>query len=86
MSKPTRATRYICEAAQRQRNSGVAVDIDHAFGWVTVDVADTEGVFMQGDDADTFIAEVQALCKRFPSLDEDTAALALADPYVESLF
>ena len=86
MSKPTGATRYIHEAARRQRNSGVTVDIDHAFGWVTIDIPETDGIFMQGDDADMFVAEVDALCKRFPSLDEGTAALALADPYVESLF
>ena len=41
---------------------------------------------MQGDEAETFIEEVRALCKRYPSLDEDTAALALAEPYAETLF
>ena len=35
---------------------------------------------------DQLIAEVRALCKRYRSLDEDTAALALAAPYAETLF
>jgi hypothetical protein len=34
---------------------------------------------MQDHEAETFISEVRALCKRYPSLDEDTAALALAE-------
>jgi hypothetical protein len=41
---------------------------------------------MQGDEADNFVEEVRDLCKRYPSLDENTAALALAEPYAESLF
>jgi hypothetical protein len=82
----TRATKFIREAAARQRASGVTVDIDSRFPTVAIDAPGEDGVFMQGDEADTFIEEVRALCKRFPSLDEDTAALALAGPYAETLF
>jgi hypothetical protein len=82
----TRATKFIREAAARQRASGVTVDINSPFSWVSIDATGTDGVFMQGDEADTFIDEVRALCKRYPSLDEDTAALALAEPYAETLF
>jgi hypothetical protein len=82
----TKATKFIREAAARCRASGVTVDIDSRFPTVAIDAPGEEGVFMQGDDADNFIEEVRALCKRYPSLDEDTAALALADPYAETLF
>ena len=82
----TKATRYIREAAGRCRAGGVTVDIDSAFSTVAIDAPGEDGVFMQGDDADTFIGEVRALCKRYPSLDEDTAALALAESYAETLF
>ena len=41
---------------------------------------------MQGDDAESFINEVETMCKRFPSLDEDTAALSLAEPCVECIW
>ena len=82
----TKATRYIREAAQRSRNGDVTVDIDRGYSTVAIDCPGFDGCFMQGDDAETFIAEVDALCKRYRSLDEDTAALALAEPYAESFF
>jgi hypothetical protein len=82
----TRATKFIREAAARCRAGGVTVDIDSPYSTVAIDATGTDGVFMQGDEAETFIGEVRALCKRYPSLDEDTAALALAEPYAEALF
>ena len=82
----TKATRYIREAAHRSRNGDVTVDIDRGYSTVAIDCPGFDGCFMQGDDAETFIAEVDALCKRYRSLDEDTAALALAEPYAESFF
>lgn len=82
----TKATRYIREAAQRSRNGDVTVDIDRGYSTVAIDCPGFDGCFMQGDDAETFIAEVDALCKRYRSLDEDTAALSLAEPYAESFF
>jgi len=82
----TRATKFIREAAARCRASGVTVDLDSAFSTVAIDAPGEDGVFMQGDEADNFIEEVRALCKRYPSLDEDAAALALAETYAETLF
>lgn len=84
MSKPTRATRFIHAAAQRSINGGVTVDCDSGYSTVAIDCPGFEGCFMQGDEADAFIEEVRALCKRYPSLDEATAELALAEPYAES--
>ena len=82
----TRATKFIREAAARCRADGVTVDIDSSYSTVAIDAPGQDGVFMQGDEADTFIDEVRALCKRYPSMDEDTAALALAAPYAETMF
>lgn len=82
----TKATKFIREAAAYCRASGVTVDIDSAFSTVAIDAPEEDGVFMQGDEAEAFIGEVAALCKRYPSLDEDTAALALAKPYAECCF
>ena len=82
----TKATRHIREAAQRCRNGGVTVDCNSAYSTVAIDAPNEDGIFMQGHEADTFIAERDALCKRFPSLDEDTATLALAEPYAECCF
>lgn len=83
MSKPTKATRFIHEAAQRVRDSGISVEWCSAFETVSIDATENEGVFMQGDEARAFIEEIVALCRRFRSLDEYTAALALAEPYAE---
>lgn len=82
----TKATKYIREAAARSRAGGVTVDIDSSFSTVAIDAPGQEGVFMQGEQADIFIDEVLALCKRYPSLNENTAALAIAEPYAENFF
>lgn len=85
MARSTPATRYIREAAERSRASGVTVDCDSSYSTVAIDWPDSEGCFMQGDEADAFIAERDALCKRFRSLEFSVAELALAEPYVECL-
>ena len=82
----TKATKFIREAAARCRADGVTVDMDSPYSTVAIDAPGQDGLFMQGDEADQFINEVRALCKRYRSLDEDTAALALAAPYAETLF
>ncbi len=41
---------------------------------------------MQGEEADRFIDELKAITRRYPSLDEHTAACALAEPIIECLF
>ena len=82
--KSTRATRYIVAAAQRSINGGVTVELDRSYSTVAMGIPGSEsGCFMQGDDAENFIAEVDALCRRYPSLSDDIAALALAEPYAE---
>lgn len=82
----TRATKFIRKAAQRCKSGNVSIDWDSGFSTVSIDAPGEESIFMQGDEADTFIDEIRALCKRYPSLDEYTAALALAEPYAETLW
>ena len=74
----TKATRYHRERAEYVRRSGYSVDINTAYS--TVAIGD---IFMQGDDADTFIDEMRTICKRFPSMDPDTAACCLAADYID---
>ncbi len=83
-AKPTKATRVIHEQAKYVRDSEVIVWFNSSQQTVSIDPKEGEGTFMQGDEADTFIEEVRALCKRYPSLDEKTASEALAKPYVDS--
>jgi hypothetical protein len=82
----TRATKYILQQAGYALNSRITVDCDSGYSTVSIDAPGEECIFMQGDDADTFIAERDALCKRYPSLSETDAELALAYPYAETLW
>ena len=84
--RTTKATRHICEAAQRAINGNITVDCDSSYSTVSIDAPGQDSIFMQGDDADAFIAERDALCKRYPSLNFDVAELALAEPYAECIW
>lgn len=81
MAKPTKATRIFWDIATRAREAGVSVDCDSAYSTVCISAPGEEDIFMQGDNADQFISEVDALCKRYPSLSRDIAELAIAEPY-----
>ncbi len=77
--KTTKATRYIVEAAQRCINGGITVDVDESMQTVAIDAPGQEGCFMQGDEAQDFLDKRYALTKRYPSLADDVAELALAE-------
>lgn len=66
----------------------VSVTLCRTLGTVTIH--DDEGVqddiFMQGDDADQFIAEFDALIEKAPDVLFDDAIKSLAHPYVECLW
>lgn len=85
-SKPTKATRYIHEAADYSENSGARVDWDSGFETFSIECEGEEPIFMQGDEAAERIAEIDAMCTRYPSLDEYTAALCIAKPYIECIW
>lgn len=86
LAHKTKANKDIVEAAERVHKSGCSIDWDSAFSTVSIDHPDEESIFMQGQEADEFIGEIRVLCKRYPSLDDDTAALALSEPYIECLW
>ena len=87
MIKPkrrTRATRFIWQAYDRMRAGGVEVETDSAYSTVAITSPDyLDEIFMQGDEADSFIAECRKLWIRYPSLPMDVAELALAEPYTD---
>ena len=85
MSKPTKATKYIHEAAKRFKDSGATIEWDSAFSTINI-TCEGEDIFMQGEEADNFIDEIKAMTRRYPSLDEYTAACSLAEPIIECLF
>ena len=83
MSKPNPRTRIFWQAAQRMRDAGVTVDTDSGYSTVSIDAPGEESIFMQGDDADSFIDECRKLWTRYPSLHMDVAELAIAEPYTD---
>lgn len=66
------------------RNSGIEVTTDSPYSTVAIAIPDTDGVFMQGDEADAFIAEVERLWED-ESLDltMEEAELIAAYPYAD---
>ena len=83
MSKPNKRTRIFWDAAQRMRDAGITVDTDSSYSTVSIDAPGEESIFMQGDDADSFIEECRKLWTRYPSLPMDVAELAIAEPYAD---
>lgn len=83
MSKPNPRTRIFWDAAKRMRDAGITVDTDSAYSTVSIDAPGQESIFMQGEDADSFIEECRKLWNRYPSLPMDVAELATAEPYTE---
>jgi len=65
------------------RDAGITVDTDPSYSTVSIDCPGEESIFMQGDDADSFIAECRKLWTRYPSLPMDVAELAIAEPYID---
>lgn len=66
----------------------VSVKVCRRFGTVTI--RDLEGVqdsiFMQGHDADQFIAQFDALVEAAPDVLFEDAVKALAEPYVSCMW
>lgn len=79
----TKATRIFWDAAKRMSDAGITVDTDSAYSTVSIDAPGQESIFMQGDEADSFIEECRKLWNRYPSLPMDVAELATAEPYTD---
>lgn len=67
------------------RNSGITVSVNSRFEWVTI--TDDEGaeIFLQGDDAAQFIAEVKALENKYDEEPHMSILLVIAYPYADLL-
>ena len=85
MSKPTKATKYIHAAANRFKAS-CTIDWNSSFSTVTMSTDGQDDIFMHGYDAQVFIDEIDKMTTRYPSLDDYTAACALAEPYAETIW
>lgn len=78
---------YILKAAaKRMADSGVSIDWDSGYSTVSISCEGEDDIFMQGEEADDFISEIETLADRCRSMNEYTIALALAEPYAENLW
>lgn len=70
------------------RMAGVTVDYSQTMDTVCIkdDSGRQDDIFMQGDDAVQFLNEMNELYEEVQTLDKDTIALHLANPYVECLW
>jgi hypothetical protein len=67
------------------RMADVTVDMNRSYGTVTIDIVGGESIFLQGDEADNFIAEVDRIYDEAQNVTEDECALCVASPYAESV-
>ena len=79
----TRATRFIWQAYDRMKAAGIDVDCDSSYSTVCISAPGQDDIFMQGDEADSFIEECCNLWNRYQSLPMDVCEMALAEPYTE---
>lgn len=73
---------YILKAAAKRMHN-VTVDCDSAYETVCISTPGQADIFMQGDDAAQFIAEVETMGNRCKSLNTEVIELALAEPYTD---
>jgi len=79
----TPATRHIWQAYDRMKAAGIDVDCDSSYSTVAISCRGEDDLFMQGDEADSFIDECRKLWNRYPSLPMDVCEMALAEAYTE---
>lgn len=69
--------------ASAQRMQDVTVHMVTNRGTVTISAPNKEDIFLQGDDADIFLSEVERLWNETQTLTRTTIALHLAEPYTD---
>ena len=76
--------KIIEQGARTTRASGFTVDVDSAYSWITIKNEDThEGVFLQGDEAESFIIDADNLYNKTGTLTYDVICEYLAEKYME---
>ena len=69
--------------ATASRMQDVSVHMVTNRGTVTISAPNKEDIFLQGDDADIFLSEVENLWHVTQNLGKATIALYLAEPYTD---
>lgn len=71
---------------QASRLGEAVVDINYMMGTVCISERGQDDIFMQGDEADSFIKEVEELGEKCPDLSTDIIERSVAQPYAENLW
>lgn len=79
-------TEIIKADAKWATDSNIDVEVDRSLGTVCITCPDHDDIFMQGDDAEQFIAECQTLWETAGDVDMGLVELAVAKPYAENLW
>lgn len=71
--------------ARYVRYSGYKIEINSIFSWVGIIERESNKtlVFLEGEEANSFINKVNQLWKETGNLDKEVIAEALAKPYIE---
>jgi len=80
------------QQAKYVRDSGYIVAVNSPFSWVSIKPSnpnnppdDKDEIFLQGDEADTFINGVEEMWEAVQHMDREAVELAYAYPYLECL-
>ena len=85
--KRNRSNRFLLDMARFSHNSGAVVDWgSDCDDWVCISAKGQDDIYMQGDEAREFMAEVEMICKRYRSFDDYTAALVVAKQFIECIW
>ena len=81
-----RTSTLICQSANYARRSGASVDVDRSYSTVCISAPGEDDIFMQGDDADQFIGQIDAISKKCRSVNFDDIELHLAKDYIDCIW
>lgn len=80
----TNLGQVIKEAAKRMKD--VAVYLDRDMSAVTISAVGEEDIYLQDDEADKFIGEVDKLYHEAGNVTEDEAAQCHAEPFAQNIW
>lgn len=79
-------TEIIRQDAKWATDSGIDVKVDRGLGTVCITCPDHDDIFMQGDDAEQFIAECRTRWETAGDVDMGLVELSVAKPYAETIW
>lgn len=75
----------VLQQAEYSWNSGIIVEFSRSPSWVSISAPGSDGVFLQGWEADKFIDRLDKLAESLPHIDYETLELSQAYDYADLL-